>query len=77
MRLICIKKNINEEVPFGIGYYNLIIGKEYECSDMMSSPNWICEYYRIIINNVYYIFPCDCFITLDEYRNQKLEELGI
>lgn len=66
MKLVCID-NKNYEIPF------ITIGKEYEC---IKEDN---EYYYILEddNNINIISSKHLFITLDEYRNKKLEEIGI
>ncbi|MDD4157434.1 MAG: hypothetical protein PHY08_12785 [Candidatus Cloacimonetes bacterium] len=72
MKVVCI---INE----GCEYY-LTIGKEYECLQIIP---YGCSYkysYRCYIiddNNNRGNYFTYRFITLDEYRDKKLEELGI
>lgn len=61
MKLICISNK----------YTQLIIGKEYECTKETDF------YYVVKVNNREGIFDKYYFITIDEYRNQKLNELGI
>lgn len=62
MKLICISNK----------YTQLIIGKEYECTNET-------EFYYVvkINNNCEGLFEKYYFITMKEYRNQKLRELGI
>lgn len=65
MKVICVD---NYE-----GVVSLIIGKEYEVE------YYIPGYYSIKTENSRYTitYPKYCFITLDEYRNKRLKELGI
>lgn len=69
MKLICINNKMDRHDD---SYFNLIIGKEYECTKETEF------YYVVKVNNNYEgIFEKYYFITIDEYRNQKLSELGI
>ncbi len=74
MKMICVN---NEDEDEDI---NLTIGKEYECLDSYYYGNYsfeiiICK----LVNDIgkWIVCPKNYFITLEEYRNQKLEELGI
>lgn len=66
------------------GVDNITIGKEYSKKEIIeiwylseSPPTKSISYY--IINDVGCAIYCskELFITLDEYRDKKLEELGI
>ena len=67
MKLICINNKIGEH-----NYLNLIIGKEYECI-----KETLFHYVVKVNNNYRGVFEKYYFITMEEYRNQKLRELGI
>ena len=70
MRVICIDNKYN----------GLIIGKEYECVETFHNDLYDATTYKIKIDDIdndWWFFPADNFKTLDEYRNKKLEELGI
>lgn len=77
MRVICVEKVEGEE------YSNITIGKEYEYQTSIGtsdSPLESCNniYYLITDeSNATFIYPSNCFMTKEEYRNKKLEELGI
>jgi hypothetical protein len=75
MKAICIR-----DTTFALrnGVYDraskvmgLTIGREYEVEDIYP------DCYFIKTENRYSKYPKAFFITLEEYRNQKLEELGI
>ena len=65
MKVICVD---NYE-----GVVSLIIGKEYE------AEYYNADYYSIRTENSRYMitYPKYCFVTLEEYRNKRLEEIGI
>ncbi len=70
MKVICINNG---------GFTELIIGKEYECEEITgyySNDNMFNKYYTLIINYLE-IYPIELFLTIEEYRNRKLGELGI
>jgi hypothetical protein len=69
MKLICINNKIGKHDDIN---FNLTIGKEYECTNET-------EFYYVvkINNNCEGLFEKYYFITMEEYRNQKLRELGI
>ena len=68
MRVVCIKNEYE---------YNLTIGKEYDAEVVISSitgREFFCIKNDIAIKNCY---SKDIFITIEERRNRKLEEIGI
>ena len=71
MKVMCI---CNKELSAKFGYitWNLTIGRIYEAQKEIDS-------YQILDETIGHEFsyPKDLFITIDEMRNQKLEEIGI
>ncbi len=69
MKMICVNNDNGDED------INLTIGKEYECSGSYYGNYSFCK----LVNDIgkWIACPKNYFITLEEYRNQKLEELGI
>ena len=63
------------------GYYGLTPGKQYKVVDQLDSPIAPSErsYYKIINDNwdIQGWMRSDLFIPLDEYRNDKLNKIGI
>lgn len=76
MKVICVK-NMREYYysHFGNKRIPLIIGKEYNVAKISNLNNDI--YYYIYINNNFRLFNNKYFLTIEEYRDNKLEELGI
>lgn len=76
MKVICVK-NMREYYysHFGNKRITLIIGKEYNVAKISNLNNDI--YYYIYINNNFRLFNNKYFLTIEEYRDNKLEELGI
>lgn len=74
MMVICIK-NSYLDWGGGICKHDITIGKEYDAYIAAYESN---SYYVVInddgIKNAY---PLTYFITLEEYRNKKLGEIGI
>ncbi len=70
MKVICIRNDYGGQVVDN----NLTIGKEYECTG-----EFFTNSYCIIIGGEFELWYCpkDFFITKEEYRNKKLEEIGI
>ncbi len=72
-KVICIK---NTDKICQILHYlddNLTIGKEYDAE-------YITEYQKYLIlndKNSYIYYPIEWFITVEEYRDKRLKELGI
>ena len=73
MRAICID-NIDS---ISHKTWPLIIGKEYECIEITTCYFYNATIYKIKINDNWWFFPADNFKTLEEYRDKKLEEIGI
>jgi hypothetical protein len=73
MKAICIENQI-EHCRF-----NLSIGKEYEVSMNPTKKDfYFIEYKETLYSKAISLgYPKDLFITQEEIRNQKLEELGI
>jgi len=68
MKLMCIKNNRE------FGYHNLTIGKKYHVYTLSMNTK-ICT----VINDIgrMYSYSTDFFITLEEYRDKRLKEIGI
>ena len=67
MNVKCISNNSGD-------YIYLTVGKEYTYINIFHQV----KYYRIIDDtNSSNVYPMKCFLTLEEYRNRKLEEIGI
>ena len=62
-------------------YYGLTPGKKYKVVDVVTSPIFPSErlYYKIINDNgdIQGWIVSDLFISIDEYREKSLNELGI
>jgi hypothetical protein len=74
MKVVCIK-NSYLDWGGGICKYDIIIGKEYEC---LNGSDFVDDYLISFDNDhraMYY--PKSFFITKEEYRNKRLEEIGI
>lgn len=72
-KIICIKNNTEG----GFVCHHLTIGKEYECFDTYFNND---VFYFCAVrddNNESMLFPKNYFLTLEEYRDKKLKELGI
>ncbi len=63
MKLICIKN----------GFCALSIGKEYNTCQLKKDKFW----WVVNDDQISFPYPVEWFITLEEYRNQKLRELGL
>lgn len=74
MKVICVNNKNNKGVVI---YPNLIIGKEYEMKTIIKTFDYSDDQYEyyVIDNNIYY--SKRDFITLEEYRNKRLEEIDI
>jgi hypothetical protein len=84
MKVICVCDRVeyNYALTGLIGYRNLklTIGKEYDCLNET-------EFQYAIAGTIYYyikddygdlcLCPVNNFLTVEEYRDKKLEELGI
>lgn len=71
-KVICIN---NKKGSSDTDYIPLTIGKEYDAYLLFLGPY---IYYRIIDDTGdTYSYSPDFFITLEEYRDKKLEEIGI
>lgn len=69
MKVVCIDNNTYKH-PLKDGY--IIIGKEYECINEKDG------YYLIRFNDFFnWWITKELFMTIEEYRNKKLEEIGI
>lgn len=69
MKVVCVKNK------YSCWSYDLTIGKSY-------NSLWISideeEYYRVIDNsNKSILCESCCFLTLEEYRDKRLKEIGI
>lgn len=75
MKVVCIK-NSYLDWDGGICKYDITIGKKY---DVIKSHYFQDKYYYSIINDSGNSYPylVKLFITLNEYRNKRLEEIGI
>lgn len=75
MKVVCVSND------YYIDKKNLTIGKEYECIsiDHNDIKYWSDLYYCMIIdnNNKEMMYPKFFFVTVEEYRNRKLEDIGI
>ena len=72
MKVICID-NVNKQKKISSSeHFSLTIGKWYECIN-------ITNHYYMIINDLGFenTISKNYFLTKEEYRNQKLEEIGI
>jgi hypothetical protein len=73
MKVICVDNKNNK----GIVNPNLIIGKEYEMETIIKTFDYGDDQYEYyIINNMTY-WSKSGFITLEEYRDKRLKEIGI
>ena len=75
-KVICINKKGSSDTD----YIPLTIGKEYDAYLLFSfkTDAGTHTYYRIIDDTGdTYSYSPDFFITLEEYRDKKLEEIGI
>jgi hypothetical protein len=72
MKVICIN---NKEC----GVYSLTIGKLYNVINTYSEYSNKNKLVYIILNDDEYFwkYSCDLFKTIDEVRQEKLEDLGI
>lgn len=86
MKVICIDNNeVFNSITINKEYECLEIkkykSKQYEYSIDIKEPKCIETelYYYVIIDDtpIKCEYPIDLFITIDEYRNKKLEEIGI
>lgn len=66
MKVICV---YNDN-----GRHFIKIGKEYDAEDI-ASPDFY--FFKIKGSRYMATYPKSCFITIEEYRNRKLEEIGI
>jgi hypothetical protein len=76
MKVICIDNKYTDNIK----YPQLIVGKEYECVEIFHNDIYDTITYKIKISNInndWWFYPSNIFKTIDEIRNQKLEELGI
>ncbi len=76
VKIICIKKAYNH---YNFAKNDLTIGKEYEYVNGDFVYKHAGEVYIFVKDDKDYwdYYPKKCFITKDEYRHKKLEELGI
>ncbi len=70
MKVICVKNR--NEYNDDIRQYELTIGKEY--TPYLINSTW---YYIGLDNGYRSVFPKSWFMTKEEYRDKKLEDLGI
>jgi len=73
MKVVCIdNKGYHPELD---NHFCLTIGKEYDAYIGI----YECDFYYEVKNDegTKNTYPLTYFMTLEEYRNQKLEELGI
>ena len=70
-KVVCVK--ITESLYKDAPRLELELNKIYDAVTF----GWINGYYYIIrpTGGVYDIFPMECFLTLAEMRNQKIEEI--
>ena len=62
------------------GYYGLTPGKQYKVVDQVRGPvSPSILYYKVVndVGNIQGWIRSDLFIPLDEYRNDKLNKIGI
>lgn len=75
MKVICVETQLKSVRCDNSYYPNLTIGKEYEC---LNSNVDYANYYMVRNdNNTNIMCPKHFFITKEEYRNKRLEEIGI
>lgn len=68
MRLICVNNIDDGHLTY------LTIGKEYKCLQIVNYEN---KYTIINDNHNVFWYSKSLFATIEEYRNKRLEELGI
>jgi len=82
MKVICVDNN---NVLLDNKWNDITIGKEYTCVDInkiyykMIFSEHFCNIHCFILDDskIYCIYPKNLFISLEEYRNKRLEEIGI
>lgn len=73
MKIKCINTSVTNE-PNSLKYRNLTIGKIYEAMDYFTTDT---NYTITDDKGEIYSFVKRCFISLEEHRKNKLNELGI
>lgn len=76
MKVICKSTKEYSDEPITIKFWmrSLTIGKEYDTLDNYISPN---EYMIMNDYGFEHLYPVKCFVTKQELREEKLNELGI
>jgi len=72
MKVICKSKKDYSDSEFWMG--SLTIGREYDTLDNYISPS---EYMIMNDYGFEHLYPVRCFVTKQELREEKLNELGI
>lgn len=72
MKVICKSTKDYSDSEFWMG--SLTIGREYDTLDNYISPS---EYMIMNDYGFEHLYPVKCFVTKQELREEKLNELGI
>ena len=84
MKIICIEEQFNKNFS-NLGYYSsslykfpFTVGRIYNVTDMVKEGySFYGSYFAICDDGTEKIAHKECFITLNEYRQQQLEKIGI
>lgn len=79
-KIICVNKTPGDRLTMGELPISITIGKEYETYyELFNIDGDQSFIYLPIVDDAGYmrLYPKDFFMSKEEYRNQKLEDIGI
>ena len=81
MKLCCMKTpDVSNTSKLQVGRLHEVHPDDSEYLDRLPSSNWRLHYKKVSIlvgEGEYFDYPLDCFLTLEDCRNGKLESIGI
>ena len=74
MKVVCIKEQFNRN-----GKFPYTVGRIYEVTRLIDNINWglVGSYFAISDDGTEKVAYKECFIVIDEHRQQQLDKLGI